>query len=122
MYLDPTGNSYLTGNYSGGTPDFDPGPGIAIASGTAGCFIAKYDVNGNYLLAKSFGTSTSFGDAICVGSTGNIYVSGHFTGSGDFDPSSSVATLASAGSWDIFVTSFDANGNYVLAPYKSYTV
>jgi len=46
---------------------------------------------------------------------GNIYSTGWHTGSTDFDPGIGVSTLTSNGSSDIFVTKFDANGNFVWA-------
>jgi hypothetical protein len=46
---------------------------------------------------------------------GNVYSTGWHTGSMDFDPGIGVSILTSNGSSDIFVTKFDAIGNFVWA-------
>jgi hypothetical protein len=116
--MDGTGNVYITGYYFG-TSDFDPGVGTASlssVSGTQDIFIAKYDASGNYLYAKSIGgTSNDRGQSITVDGSGNVYITGYFTGTADFDPSASTANVATIGSNDIFLAKYDASGNYVYA-------
>src|SRR5204863_8090706 len=51
LAVTSTGEVYLTG-FSYGTGDLDPGPGVANLTGSYFCFIAKYDVAGNYVYAK----------------------------------------------------------------------
>lgn len=53
--------------------------------------------------------------SVATDSLGNIYSTGWHTGSTDFDPGVGVSTLTSNGSSDIFVTKFDANGNFIWA-------
>ena len=55
------------------------------------------------------------GYAISVDNSGNVYTSGAFSGTGDFDPGSGVANLTSAGFQDIFISKLDASGNFVWA-------
>lgn len=61
----------------------------------------------------SAGTDT--GTDIAVDQNGDVYVSGRFTGTVDFDPGIAVSTLTSAGSRDIVVMKLDASGNAVFA-------
>jgi hypothetical protein len=79
---------YVTGVFNGNV-DFDPGPGTAtIASNqfTRSAFIAKYDLNGNYVWAKSVigGESSS---EIAVNDLGDIAITGYYqVNNADFDP------------------------------------
>ncbi|HIK12454.1 MAG TPA: DUF4347 domain-containing protein [Oscillatoriaceae cyanobacterium M33_DOE_052] len=116
--VDSSGNSYTTG-YFYATVDFDPGAGVASFTSTGGtwdAFIVKLDPNGNYIWAKSLGsTGDDFGQSIVLDNSGNTYITGSFTGTVDFDPGPGVANLTSAGGDDIFVVKLDANGDYVWA-------
>ena len=52
---------------------------------------------------------------ITMDASGNIYVSGMFTGNVDFDPGSGQNYHTATGSFDAFVSKFDASGNFVWA-------
>ena len=114
---DALGNIYVTGFFSG-TADFDPGVGTAnlTSSGNSDFFISKLDASGNYIWAKAFGgANADVGYAIALDVAGNVYSTGIFQLTVDFDPGAGTANLTSAGSQDIFVSKLDANGNYVWA-------
>lgn len=114
---DGSGNVYVTGSFSG-TADFDPGAGVVnlVSAGGADIFIAKYNASGNYVYAKGMGgTATDNGNNIKVDGSGNVYVTGYFTGTADFDPGAGVVNLISAGVNDIFAAKYDASGNYIYA-------
>ncbi|MBX3164420.1 MAG: SBBP repeat-containing protein [Bacteroidetes bacterium] len=118
MAIDNAANIYITGNFFGTNIDFDPGPGTALLTATNNSiFFAKYDSNGNYLWAKAVGGASGSARSINIdNATGNIYVTGYFSGIGaDFDPGPGTATLSSAGSNDVFFAKYDANGNYLWA-------
>jgi hypothetical protein len=116
--VDNSGNVYTTG-YFQGTIDFDPGAGTANLTGVAGydVFVSKLDSSGNFVWAKSFSGSTSseVGNSIAVDSSGNVYTTGYFHGTADFDPGAGTANLTSAGSQDVFVSKLDSSGNFVWA-------
>ncbi|MDP4284860.1 MAG: SBBP repeat-containing protein [Bacteroidota bacterium] len=116
--VDGSGNVYVTGYFSG-TIDFDPGAGVAnlVSAGVYDIFIAKYDAAGNYVYAKSMGGTGyySYSSSLAVDGSGNVYVTGYFQGTVDFDPGAGVANLVSAGDYDIFIAKYDAAGNYVYA-------
>ncbi|MBI2967709.1 MAG: SBBP repeat-containing protein [Bacteroidetes bacterium] len=115
--IDAGGNAFITGYFSG-TADFDPSAGTANLTSVGGydIFFAKYDSNGNYLWAKSIGSSgNDKGKGIAVDGSGNTYITGYFTGTADFDPSAGTANLTSVGFYDIFFAKYDSNGNYLWA-------
>lgn len=115
--LDATGNAYLTGSF-GNTVDFDPSAATANLTSAGGydVFLAKYDTNGNYLWAKAIGKSSDdAGNFLTLDANENVYLTGCFGGTTDFDPSTATANLNSAGAWDIFLAKYDSNGNYEWA-------
>ena len=115
--IDASGNVYTTG-YFFGTADFDPGVGtFTLASvGSNDAFISKLDASGNFVWAKSIGSSTSSeGTSIAVDANDNVYITGVFNGIADFDPGVGTSTITSIGASDIFVIKLDANGNFVWA-------
>jgi hypothetical protein len=115
--FDSTGNIVFTGYFTG-TVDFDPSVGVAnLTSAVSGeNFISKFDTSGNYLWAKRIGGSgADRGMNIAVDGSGNIYSTGYFNGTVDFDSSDGIANLTSAGGTDIFISKFDTSGNYLWA-------
>ena len=106
--VDPDGNVYTTGKFSG-TADFDPGVGaFNLIAANEDIFVSKLDSNGNFIWAKQLGSGE--GDSIAVDSTGNVYTTGF--GTGDFDPGPGVFKLTSLGGDDIFISKLDSNGNF----------
>ncbi len=115
--VDASGNVYTTGYFSG-TVDFDPGAGTANLSsvGQFDVFVQKLDASGNYQWARSFGSSLNdVGQSVAVDASGNVYTTGRFRGTVDFDPGAGTANFTSAGQDDIFVQKLDASGNYLWA-------
>ncbi|HEX6432198.1 MAG TPA: T9SS type A sorting domain-containing protein, partial [Niastella sp.] len=114
---DQTNSLYITGHFYG-TVDFDPGTGDGslTSSGNSDMYIAKYDLLGNYVWAKSMGGS---GDDesrnITVNGNGDVYISGYFAGTADFDPSAAAANVTASGASDYFLARYDASGNYIAA-------
>ncbi len=114
--VDSNGNAYITG-YLRGTADFDPGTGTAILTSTADAstiFVAKYDTNGNCVYANGIGSSGR-GHDIIVDNDENVYVTGAFSETSDFDPGPGTANLTSNGIIDFFFAKYDSFGNYVFA-------
>lgn len=69
----------------------------------------------SFTWAKSFGGSgNDWGLAITTDPTGNMYTTGSFSGTVDFDPGPGSFTLTSSGG-DIFISKLDAAGNFVWA-------
>ena len=61
------------------------------------------------------GTGVDFGHAIAVDNLGNVYATGLFANTADFDPGAGVFNLVSAGSWDIYITKLDSSGIFQWA-------
>jgi len=117
LAVDSAGNIYLTGSFSG-TVDFDPGAGITnlTSAGSGDVFVSKLNAVGNLVWAKSFGgLSYDFGSSVAVDAAGNIYLTGSFRGTVDFDPGPGNTDLQSAGSGDVFVSKLNESGNLVWA-------
>jgi hypothetical protein len=116
--VDPAGNIYVVGNIYGAS--IFVGTNTAVTANAIGAFIAKYDANGNFLWVKLLdGPAGDYGYSIDLDATGNIYTTGRFgsasSGGCDFDPSTGVYNITSAGSYDVFISKLDANGNFLWA-------
>ena len=108
--LDSSGNIYTTGAFQD-TADF--GITNLTSAGQYDVFVSKLDSSGNLVWAKSFGADSSdFGESIAVDSSGNVYTTGSFAGTVDFDPGDGVAELSSEGGLDVFVLKLNSAGEY----------
>jgi gliding motility-associated-like protein len=124
--VDALGNIYITGRTMG-VADFDPGPGVfnLTSNGNYDIFIAKYNPSGGLVWAHNMGDWTSdFGRALTVDAAGNVYVTGDFAGTIDFDPGPGVFNLSaptvSTGSSthylrEIFIFKLNTLGQFVWA-------
>jgi hypothetical protein len=115
---DNLGNIYTVG-YFNGTCDFDPDAGVTNLTSVASSndiFISKSANDGSLIWVKSVGGSGSdIAQRVIVNSTGEIYITGTFESTVDFDPGAGISNLTSAGSRDIFFLKLDALGNFSWA-------
>jgi hypothetical protein len=115
---DAQGNVYTTG-YFVGTADFDPGSKNydLTAVGDIDVFVSKTDAAGNFIWAMQLaGVDDELATGIAVDKKGNVYVTGYFEGTADFDPEPTASyNMTSAGSLDIFICKLDASGTFVWA-------
>lgn len=112
-----TGSVCITGSFEG-TVDFDPGTGIEelTAIGQTDIFVAKYNSYGNLIWVKQMGgVSEDVAFGIAVDASSNIYTTGHFYSSADFDPGTGSEILTSFGQMDVFISKLDGNGNFIWA-------
>ena len=117
--VDPNGAVIVTGSYFG-IVDFDPGTGIYNLTSTGNngdIFILKLNsADGTFLFAKSLGGSTLDQPyALSLNDAGNIFISGLFSGTADFDPGLSVFNLISSGPSDAFIVELDNEGSFIWA-------
>lgn len=116
--VDNSGNVYTTGNFEKYV-DFDPGPGVHTL-GYGGSYVQKLDSEGNFLWAISFEQVSS--DDLIIDSLGNVYVTGRYWGTVDFDPglgthiySSKPGSGGQDTEGDIFILKLDNGGNFLWA-------
>lgn len=115
--LDKSGYIFITGEFDG-IVDFDPSINIfnLTSNGADDMYIAKLDSGGNFLWAKSLGGAfQDDGISLAVDTIGNVYTTGIYSGSMDFDPGAGIFILPGAGYFDIFILKLDALGNFVWA-------
>ena len=110
--MDSFGNVFVTG-YFNGTVDFDPGDGVLNLSsnGASDIFIQKFNSAGNLIWAKSVGgPDNDEGRSIKTDTEGNVYITGSFFETVNFDPGATNTSLTSQGESDVFVQKLDSSG------------
>jgi hypothetical protein len=117
---DRAGNVYVMGQFSG-LGDFNPsltGTLNLAAPATGQTFITKLNASGTLVWARSLGGSTDVNVApgeIAVDKGQNVYLTGQFRGTRDFDPGAGTSILTSQGLNDVFVTKLNASGELLFA-------
>jgi hypothetical protein len=115
--IDSTGNIYYTGYYQS-TMDLDPGTGVDNVSSAGGydVFVIKLDPQGNYVWGRSFGgIGNDKGHSLTVDNAGNVYTTGYFSETSDFDPGPGVDYATVLESQDFFIHKLNSNGDYIWA-------
>jgi hypothetical protein len=118
MTTDATGNVYVTGKFAVDTIDLDPGAGeqLFVSAGFEDVFFAKYTAEGQLVWAKTIGGQLDDeSHSIVLDNNNNIWLTGTFQATVDFNPGVGVNTLSSQGNRDIFLAKYDNNGNYLWA-------
>lgn len=120
LTVDNSGNMYITGLFRGSV-NFDPsgnGTTKTLTAGTDGdIFIAKYNTNGELIWVNQIGGSFfDVGVDLELDGNGNLYVTGRFNGTVDFDPGAGVSSIsANANDESTFIAKYTTDGNYVWA-------
>ncbi|GAA4937802.1 hypothetical protein GCM10023314_07990 [Algibacter agarivorans] len=115
MANDQSGNIYTTGFFNN-TVDFDPSPSTyeLTSNGNSDIFVQKLDSNGNFIWAIAIGGSSSDeGYGISTDVSGNIFITGGFNLTVDFDHGPGIQNLTSNGSDDIFILKLNSNGDFL---------
>jgi hypothetical protein len=125
IIADQSGNQYSTGffrswNGIGAQPaDMDPGPAnfpMMTLQGGYNTYISKLNSNGNFVWAKQFAKAYNIGIGIAQDASGNLYVSGNFSGQVDFDPGPGTVNISTAGNdLDVFLVKLSPEGNFIWA-------
>lgn len=121
--VDGSKNVISTGLFSG-TVDFDPNAGIFNLSalvdpvGSYGTYVSKLDSLGGLIWAVSIGDTTGYffnSQILTADVIGNIYITGAYSGTVDFDPGFSVYNMTSSGVYigDTYVLKLDPAGNFL---------
>lgn len=115
------------------------------SNGSSDIYVAKYSPRGKLVWAKSFGSSVNddlrdqvatdprragdfvngvgtaprkageYVNGIALDPAGNVYLTGAFEETVDFDPGNGTKTIRSLGEYDIFVVKLDTDGSLVYA-------
>jgi hypothetical protein len=110
LCTDDAGNIYFTGYFD---EVFNLGINSTLSNGANDIFIAKIDPNGNTIWAKIIGgNGNDYATGIALDHSGNLYISGSFRDTVDFDPGTAVDNYISNGSDDAFLLKLDTAGNY----------
>lgn len=127
--FDSQGNIYTTGHFRVNA-DFDPGPGIFIITpnttmGNNVGYVQKLDAQGNFIWAKIFDVyylnasdhSNCVPYSIAVDLNDDVYITGQFNDTIDFDPGPGTYYLVGTGSAviDAFITKLHNDGSFVWA-------
>lgn len=112
-----TGNVYITGFFQG-YGNFDPGSSnTSLWALYDDVFVCKFNSSGNFNWVKGLGgTGNEQGKSIALDTMENVFTTGYFTGTADFDPSATTNFyLTSAYAKDVFISKLDSAGNYKWA-------
>jgi len=127
------GDVYVIGEFDN-TVDFDPGAGTSYAStlGGSDLFIASFDSAGDFIEVRTMGgAGHDLGQGIDINPLDDIYSTGEFFHTVDFNPGASTSYLSSAGSGDIFVQklsnipiekciTLDGNNDYLVSQTNAF--
>ena len=106
---DSYDNIYVTGVFK---ESANFGSHNLTSNGDYNIFVAKMDLDGNWLWARGVGEDTDdFSNSICSDVNGNVYVTGVFEGSTNFGSHN----VSSNGDYDIFIAKIDTDGNWLWA-------
>ena len=105
---DAEGSVYATGDYLG---RIDFGNGNIIRRMDSHAYIVKYASNGTFQWVNVFDgvDSGSTGFDLCIGQSGNIYLTGNFLGTVNIGGNNEII---SENSWDIFIIKYSPDGEY----------
>jgi len=109
--IDPTDNVYVTGHFTQ-TADLDPGTGTDdhTSNGDRDIFISKLDTSGNFQWARTIGgMSVDDPGGVAVDPNGDVYTTGWFFDTVDFNPGPGVDNHIADGE-DAFLTTIPPNG------------
>lgn len=110
VVVDSNDDVHITGKYNYDC-DFDPGPGEDWYNGNTdgGTYYSKFDSDGNYIRVRVFSASYPF--RLAVDSSDNIYLSGVFSGTAQFDPDGVFPEVIANGDRDCHISKFNPAGD-----------
>ncbi|MCX6351308.1 MAG: SBBP repeat-containing protein [Bacteroidetes bacterium] len=116
--IDTKANIYVTGQFESDSLDANPGTGVSMLynSGITDIFIEKLDSGGNFIWAKKIGGYYyDFGRDINIDKDANVYLTGGFTATVDFDPDTSTYNLTAKNSSGAYIEKIDSSGKFIWA-------
>ncbi len=115
--IDQNTNEIVVASGFNNEVDFDPGANQFTMSSYASSpnnFVLKLSSSGNFIWAKnSGGDDYDWLFDMELDQLGNIWMTGTFIGTVDFDPNPGISTMTSIGFADMYVLNLDRNGYFV---------
>jgi len=112
--VDSAGNVYQAIGPWSSSFDIDPGPGTDIRTKVGGgwdAFIMKLNSAGDFAWAGQIaGPHEEVIHDLVIDAADNVYLTGAFMGTTDFDPGPGTFNLTSAGNYDMYVAKLDNGG------------
>ena len=115
LEFDAAGNVYITGHSNSQAPTF--GSFTLANQGGYDVYVAKLDAaTGNFVWARDIGgVNQDTANGMTVSPGGDVYVTGSFLDTVDFDPGVGIANLTAAGASDAFVVKLNTAGDFAWA-------
>jgi hypothetical protein len=113
LAIDPQGNIFIAGTFAGTLKllNADPAKSVTLSSfGGDDMFLAKLDPAGNALWGKHFGGAATVAGStigVAIDKTGNVAISGGFTGAANFGGGALTAPMMKS---NPYVATYDNNG------------
>ncbi len=116
VVADDSGNAFTVGYFTG-TVDFDAGPPLIehTSNGYLDTYLVKYNAMGQLQWVRAWGgDGYDRGRGVALDNLGNIYVTGDFIGTVDFDPGPGIVEFQSHGTsyGDSFLSKFSPDGQH----------
>lgn len=117
VIVDTNDYCYVMGEFVN-TVDFNPsvnGVYNLTGGGNVNTFVSKFDSGGTFINVKNFGNNAGFitGKSICIDFDNNIFMTGEFGGTQDFDPGANVFNITAPGiNGFMFMEKFGFCGTY----------
>jgi hypothetical protein len=114
--VDESNHVYVGGRFGCTACDFDPWgpPDLHSSQGDLDAFVSKFDQNGTFQWARTWGgPGWDAESGLVVDRWNRVSVAGIFNGTVDFDPGSGTRQQTSNGLKDAFLTQLDINGNFL---------
>lgn len=119
---DPSGNIYYVGTFGyyaqTGNVDFDPSGGTSVLGGLASTniYIVKLTHDRQFIWAKQFDNhgSSNTSPRVTTDAAGNVFVTGRYSATCDFDPGAGVYDIDPGGP-AVFLAKLNTNGDFLWA-------
>jgi len=114
LACDGSGNVFTVGWYNNSI-DFDPSAGMSIYTpiGVTDAFVHKFSSTGAFEWVKSFGGVFADGAReIAIDGNNDLYITGSYRSSVDFNPNVGDSTLSAVGGDDIFILKLLNDGSF----------
>jgi len=117
LVADDLGNIYATGLLVGTVNFVTPGKTESVTSrGGEDTYVLKMDTSGDVVWIKNFGgPNQEYGMAIDLDSEGNIYSTGFFQTTANFDTGSGNTSFTTTGNRDIYISKLNPSGDLIWA-------